>query len=559
MAIHLSSPRSTVQARLPDGRIVEAPPGTTLGAILRAAGEPAVGAVFNRRLTELTRALEFDAEVIPLSAESADGQRIYRRSAVLLLCAAVARLFPGLDVLVEHAVAHGRGYFCEAIGRPTFRRDELDQIAAEMRALIAADLPFERRTMARDEATALFADRGQHDTARLIASRNRTEVVVYSLGGRIDWAHGYVTPSAGYINAFALHAQDHGFVLELPSPGHTGPPELEPYPLLFDVFEQTNDWLERLGLRDVGLLNQAVDQGRLTEIALVAEALHESRFANLARAIVNAGARVVLIAGPSASGKTTSSKRLAVQLLAAGKRPFPIGLDDYFFNRDATPAGSDGKPDFEALTAVDLNLFNDQLRQLLAGQRVELPHYNFVRGMRETGPEVQLRAEDVIVIEGIHGLNPALVADLPREAVYRVYVSALAGLNLDRHNRIQTTDLRLLRRIARDASSRGYDARATLSRWPSVTAGERRNIFPYQTNCDAIFNTCLAYELAVLRPLAEPLLLQVRPDTPEYVEANRLLSLLGWVRPAASDPVPGNSILREFIGGSSLIRFSLWP
>jgi uridine kinase len=268
---------------------------------------------------------------------------------------------------------------------------------------------------------------------------------------------------------------------------------------------------------------------------------------------------VVLIAGPSASGKTTSSKRLAVQLLAAGKRPFPIGLDDYFFNRDSTPLGPDGKPDFEALTAVDLDLFNSQLRQLLDGKRVQLPHYDFIKGVREDGPEVQLLAEDVIVIEGIHGLNPALVANLPREAVYRVYVSALAGLNLDRHNRIQTTDLRLLRRIVRDAATRGYDARATLARWPSVTAGERRNIFPFQTNCDAIFNTCLAYELAVLRPLAEPLLLQVRPDTPEYVESNRLLSLLGWIRPASADPVPGNSILREFIGGSSLSKFSLWP
>ncbi|HRE27053.1 MAG TPA: nucleoside kinase, partial [Anaerolineales bacterium] len=340
--------------------------------------------------------------------------------------------------------------------------------------------------------------------------------------------------------------------------GHPSP-ELN-YPLLFEVFEEANTWLEKLGLRSLGALNEAIAAGRLTEIALVAEALHESRIALIATALAGHADRfrVVLIAGPSSSGKTTFSKRLAVQLLANGLRPFPLGIDDYFIDRDATPLGADGKPDFESLAAVDVALFTAHLKALLAGEAVQVPHYNFVTGRREPGHEVRIGPNDVIVIEGIHGLNPALVPGLDPSRVYRIYVSALAGLNLDGHNRIATTDIRLLRRIARDAATRGYSAQQTLQRWPSVTAGERRNIFPFQENGDAIFNSCLPYELAVLRPIAEPLLLQVRPGTPEYLEANRLLSLLGWVRGATAEAVPGNSILREFVGGSSLSDFRLW-
>lgn len=569
--IQPAQPRDRIQARLPDGRVFSAPPGRTLADILRAAHVDAVGAVINQRLTELTQSVSADIDLVPIPPESPDGQRIYRRSAVVLLTTAAAELYPDAELWIEHAAAHGRGYFCEARGRAPFTADELARIEARMRAIVAEDAPFERRQVPREEAVSLMRARGQNDTARLIAGRTRETVTLYALHGRLAFSHGYLTPSAGYIHTFSLHASDGGFILSLPSHRHTGPLNLPTptagqrsatlqYAQLFEVFEEANDWLEKLGLRSLGALNDAIVAGRLPEIALVAEALHESRIALIATALAHQAERlrVVLIAGPSSSGKTTFSKRLAIQLLANGLRPFPIGLDDYFLDREATPLGPDGKPDFESLAAVDVATFNDHLRALLAGDAVQVPHFNFVSGRREAGHEVRLGPNDVIVIEGIHGLNPALVPGLDPERVYRVYVSALASINLDCHNRIATTDLRLLRRIARDAATRGYTAQATLQRWPSVTEGERRNIFPYQENCDAMFNSCLPYELAVLRLIVEPLLLQVRPGSAEYTESNRLLSLLGWVRGVTAEAVPGNSILREFVGGSSLSDFRLW-
>ncbi len=370
-----------------------------------------------------------------------------------------------------------------------------------------------------------------------------------------------MVPSAGYLRHFALEPLPSGFMLHFP---HQGQPELtEPvsgYPKLFAVFDEAGRWLERLGIRGAGMLNDAVAAGRLPEVSLVAEALHEARIAEIAAEIADAPAvRVVLVAGPSASGKTTFSKRLAVQLLARGRRPYPLGLDDYFLDRESTPTGADGRPDFETLRALDLELLEEQLTALLAGRRVRLPHYDFKTGRRQPGPEVGLRPDDVLIVEGIHGLNPELVPGRPPESLYRVYVSALTQLNLDRHNRVSTSDCRLVRRLVRDAATRGYSARDTLARWESVTRAEKRNIFAFQERADAIFNSALVHELAVLRPLAEPLLLQVRPERPEFVEANRLLSFLQWFAPAPADPVPDNSILREFIGGSILERFSLWP
>ncbi len=347
-------------------------------------------------------------------------------------------------------------------------------------------------------------------------------------------------------------------------PHQSSPSEMgcvAPYPRLFSVFEEAGGWLDRLGIRSVGALNDAVVSGRLPEISLVAEALQEARIARIASDIAaeRDRIRIVLIAGPSSSGKTTFSKRLAVQLLANGVRPFPLCLDDYFVEREKTPRDEQGRLDYESLGALDVALFNEQLLSLIAGEPTTTPRYNFMTGLREVGPTVTLGSDDIIIVEGIHGLNPALVPDLPADTVYRVYVSALTQLNLDRHNRVSTTDSRLIRRIVRDAASRGYTAAETLRRWDVVTRGERTWIFPYQEMSDAIFNSALVHELAILRPLAEPLLLQVRPGTPEYLEANRLLSFLRWFRSAPPDSVPDNSILREFIGGSVLESFHLWP
>jgi len=333
---------------------------------------------------------------------------------------------------------------------------------------------------------------------------------------------------------------------------------IRPYvrsPQLTRVFQQTEEWLTLLGIEDIGHLNMGIRDGRARELVLVNEALHEQHIAHIATQIAERhrnGLRLVLIAGPSSSGKTTFSKRLAIQLMAHGLKPYTLEMDRYFVERENTPRDERGEFDFEALEAVDIPLFNDQLVRLTAGEKLRIPHFNFVTGLREVGEEVQLSAEHVLIVEGIHGLNPALVNALPTRQTFRVYVSALTQLNIDRHNRVPTTDVRLIRRIVRDATYRGYTAVDTLSRWESVRRGEKRNIFPYQENADIMFNSALLYELAVLRPLAEPLLLQVEPRNSHYIEARRLLSILSWVKPMDAELVPDNSLLREFVGDSIL-------
>jgi uridine kinase len=557
-------PRARVQARFPDGRIFEAPPHTPLAEVVRAAnnGEAMfVAAVLNGKLRELTTPLVADSDVIPVPLTSTDGIRIYRRSLVFLLVTAAAEVFPGAEVFVEHSGSTG-GYFCEVRGREPFSQVELRAIEARMREIVAQDAPFVKTQVPVGEAVEIFRTRGEDDKVRLLAHRRKRMLVLYCLRGYRNYLHGYMVPSAGYLHHFALHAFPPGFILQFPHQDHPHRLEpLAPYPKLFAVFEEAGHWLDRLGIRSAGTLNDAIAEGRLPEISLVAEALHESRLAAIAADIAQQRDRikVVLVAGPSASGKTTFAKRLAVQLLAQGLRPFPLSLDNFFVDRERTPRDASGQLDYEALHALDVTLFNAYLLELMNGQTVQLPHYNFLTGLREPGATVTLGPDNIVIVEGIHGLNPALVPSLPPSRLYRVYVSALTQLNLDRHNRVSTTDCRLLRRLVRDAATRGYTAADTLRRWESVKGGEKQNIFPFQENSDAIFNSSLAHELAILRPFAEPLLLQVRPDTPDYVEANRLLAFLQWFRPAPPDHVPSNSILREFVGGSILENFKPWP
>ena len=566
--IRLTAPRDTVHARFPDGRIYEAPPGTRLGDILKVAfpdGETrraaVVAAIVDGRLRELQTPLVSDAEVTPVLVTDADGARIYRRSLAFLLVTAAAEVFPEADGMIEHSAPTVGGYVCSVRGRAAFSQEDLRTLDARMRALVAADEPIEKSAVSVSEAMQLFYARGELDKARLVAHRRRDTLVLYALRGRRDYFQGYMVPSTGSLRGFGLEWFPAGFLLCFP---HQARPlevaHVEPYPKLFEVFEEAGEWLDKLGIRNAGSLNDAIQEGRLQEISLVAEALHEARIAKIASEIVASGdrIRVVLVAGPSSSGKTTFSKRLAVQLLANGRHPFPLALDDYFVDREHTPRDEQGEVDFEALHALDVHLFNEDLLSLMSGHTTTLPRYSFVLGRREPGQTVTLTRDHVIIVEGIHGLNPALVSDLPQDVVYRVYVSALTQLNLDRHNRVSTADTRLVRRVVRDASSRGYSAAETIRRWPSVQRGEKQHIFPYQEHSDAIFNSSLVHELAVLRSAAEPLLLQVRIDDPEYVEANRLLSFLQWFRPAPADPVPDNSILREFIGNSILENFRLW-
>lgn len=561
-------PRERVQARFPDGRIFETPPGTPLADILRVAGRASgvadatvVAVVINRKLRELTAPLTADADVAPVTLSDTDGTRIYRRSLTFLLATAAAEVFPEAEIFVEHSATTAGAYFCEIRGRAPFTQAELQRIETRMCEIVARDEPFVKTQVPVQEAVELFRARGEEDKVRLLAHRQKGTLVLYSLRGYRDYFQGYMVPSTGYLRTFALHAFPPGFMLQFPHQSRPGElPPITPYPKLFEVFEEAGHWLERLGIRSVGALNDAIAAGRLPEVSLVAEAFHESRLARIAADIAAERERIkiVLVAGPSASGKTTFSKRLAVQLLAQGLRPFPLALDDYFVDRERTPRDEKGQFDYETIYALDLNLFNDNLRDLIAGRATRLPHYNFITGRSEPGLTVTLGPDHIVIVEGIHGLNPALVPGLPPERVYRVYVSALTQLNLDRHNRVSTTDSRLVRRIVRDTTTRGYNAADTLRRWESVKHGEKQHIFPFQENSDAIFNSALAHELAVLRPLAEPLLLQVRPDTPEFLEANRLLSFLQWFRPAPPDSIPDNSILREFIGGSILENFRLW-
>ena len=561
-SIRPAGPRPTVLAHLPDGRIFEAPPGTAVGQVLEAAAHDghrgwAVAALIGGRLRELETPLTADVQVAPVTLADGDGTRIYRRSLALLLITAASELFPDASVFIEHSAPTLGAYYCRVRGRAPFTTGELAAIEGRMREIVATDEPIRKTTVTRADAIAIFEQRGESDKARLLAHRDRETISLYTLRGRVDYFQGFMLPATGRLRTFALHPLAPGFVLQYPH--QASPTELtpfEPYPRLLAAFSEAGEWLDRLGIRSTGALNDAIAEERLPEVSLVAEALHEARIARIAADISRRDSvRVVMIAGPSSSGKTTFAKRLAVQLLVNGRRPFAVTLDDYFLDRESTPRDEHGELDFEALAALDVPLINEHLLALMSGQMVALPRYSFRTGTRGSGPTVALGPHDVIIIEGIHGLNPQLVPNVPAGAVYRIYVSAITQLNLDRHNRVSISDTRLTRRIVRDAAARGYSAAETLQRWDSVQRGERHHIFPFTENSDAIFNSSLAHELSVLRPFAEPLLLQVRHDTPQYREASRLLSFLQWFRPAAADAVPDNSILREFIGGSILENF----
>jgi uridine kinase len=564
-SVHESLPRTTVVATFPDGRAFEGPVGARLGDFTAAAARrgsvPVVAALVNGRLRELPNPLSHDVAIVPVTVADNDGARIYRRSLAFLMIAAASEVFPDAEVFVEHSAPTVTGYFCEVRGRQPFDQQDLRKVEARMRDIVRQDAPLVKTEVPVAEAIALFRERGEHDKARLLSHRTKTTLHLYELRGRRDYFQGYMVPSTGCLQHFALRAFPPGFMLQFPHqsrPTEVAP--LTPYPKLFDVFEEAGHWLDRLGIRNAGALNDAIAAGRLPEISLVAEALHEARIAQIAADIARQrdSIKAVLIAGPSSSGKTTFSKRLAVQLVAKGLRPFALGLDDYFVDRDKTPRDANGEFDYECLGALDVGLFNEHLLSLMACRATDLPRYVFTTGQRERGPTVTLNEDSIVIVEGIHGLNPALVPGLPPTRLYRVYVSALTQLNLDRHNRVSTTDCRLIRRVVRDAATRGYTASDSLRRWESVMRGEKQLIFPFQENSDAVFNSVLVHELAILRPLAEPLLLQVRYDSPEYREANRLLSFLQWFRPASPEHVPDNSILREFVGRSILENFRVW-
>lgn len=558
-----AAPRATVQVRFQDGRIFEAPVGALLASFVKAAQfDPSiaiVAALVDGKLRELSCPVEHDCTAVPVSIATSDGLRIYQRALSFLLVVAAHELYPEAEVIIDHSLTLS-GLYCEVRNRPPLTAREVRLLEERMRQIVEADEPIVRRRLPLEEARAIFERQGYKDKVRLLRFRQKDYLSVYELRGLCDFYYGYMVPSAGYLARFGLSLCPPGLILLFPRrEAPTALPLVREYPRLAGVFREYQEWLELLNVGDVGGLNEAIENGRMREVILVAESLQAQRIAEIAHEITlrREQTRIVLIAGPSSSGKTTLAKRLAIQLIANGVRPLALAIDDYFVDRDATPKGANGEYDFESLRAVDLPLLNQQVADLLAGRQVRLPRYDFAVGKRTWGPEVAIAKDQIILAEGIHGLNPGLLPSLPAESVIRLYVSALTQLNVDHHNRVPTTDTRLLRRIVRDAQYRGYSAQATIQRWDAVTQGERRNIFPYQEQADVMFNSALVYEMSVLKPFVEPLLAQIEPGSMEYAEARRLLSFLEWFLPWPADTVPDNSLLREFVGGSSLREFVL--
>lgn len=561
--VRRASLRPTVQLQLADGGVLEGPRGSQLETFMAAvqdAPAPIVGGVVNGNLRELTYCIEMDSVLRPVTMAEADGMRIYRRSLTFLLAAAFEELFPDALLIVDHSVSSG-GYFCHVSGRGPLSEEELDRLERRMREHVEEDLPFAKSQVPLDAARRYFREKGYDDKIRLLEHRRKPHLIIYEMNGFKDYHHGYMLPSTRYLRWFALAKTGDGFTLRFPR--RHRPTELLPLPenpTLLATFRQYGNWLRTLGVGDIGALNDSIQAGRVREIILVSEALHEMHIATISSQIAERAekVRVVLVAGPSASGKTTFSKRLSIQLLATGLSPFPLELDHFFVDREKTPVDEDGDYDYESLQALDLDRLNHDMGGLIRGERVQLPRYDFISGRQVPGEQVQLQPGQIIILEGLHGLNPELLKGIPADATFRIYVSALTQLNLDRYNRVSTTDTRLIRRIVRDAARRGYSASETIERWESVRRGEKRYIFPYQGNADAMFNSALLYEGAVIAPIAEPLIRQVSYGSPEWIEAKRLLAFLGWFLPVERDYVPDNSILREFIGTSILDEFTPW-
>ena len=562
MSFQIVSPRQEIEIHLPDGRVLAGPRGAPVGEFLGFVEHDSqlVAAVVNGDLRELTYPIDMDSRVKPITMSSPDGTRIYRRSLTFLLEMVFADMFPNATLFIDHSVASG-GYFCQVKGRDPLSESELGILKVLMQKMVRDDLPFNRREVPVNEAMEYFLSRGEDDKVQLLKYRRKDYLTLYSLKERMDYHHGYMVPSTGYLRWFDLVPTGGGFTLLYPS--RKKPDDLLPmpeYPKLLATFLQYGGWLETLGIENVGALNDAIETGRGDEIVLVSEAFHDQRLSQIAQQVADRvdRAHLILVSGPSSAGKTTFSKKLMVQLLALGISPFPLELDNYFLPRSETPLGEDGKPDFETIEALDLPLLADHLLKLIRGDKVQMPRFNFKTGLREAGDVIQLRPGQPIILEGIHGLDPRLIPESLSGEAFRIYISALTQLNLDRHNRVYTTDTRLLRRIVRDARERGYTATQTISRWESVRRGESKHIFPFQENADVMFNSALVYEMAALKPLAEPLLRQVQHGTPEYIEAKRLLAFLEWFLPLDLNLVPETSILREFLGGSILKDFTVW-
>ena len=546
---------------LPDDRCEElvVPEGTNLEDIATqfqdCYPDKIVLAMFNQSLRELSKTIHKDGRVSFLTMTHSDGKRTYRRGVTLLMQRAALNLW-GNQTIIKVFYSLGQGYYCERLDREQKRLEvtgeDIERLKCEMRRLVDADCPIKKSSVKTEEAERRFREIGMHDKERLLHYRRSSRVNLYDLDGLKDYFYGYMVPSTGYLAYFDIVPYEDGFVVLFPNTGSTQVGPLVTSNKLHKTLRASREWSRMLNIGSVGALNDAITAGRGQEMILTQEALMEERIGNLAAQIAGReDIKFVMIAGPSSSGKTSFANRLSIQLSAKGRRPHALSLDDYYADRELCPRNPDGTHDYECLEALDVEQFNLDMTRLLQGEEIDMPSFNFKTGKREyRNKKLRLQQGDILVIEVIHGLNDKLSYMLPAESKFKIYISALTQLNVDENNPLPTTDGRLLRRIVRDARTRGTNAQETIAMWPAVRKGEEQNIFPFQESADVIFNSALVYELAVLKVYAEPLLFQIPKGAAEYYEAKRLLKFLDYVLPLPTEGISKNSLVREFVGGS---------
>ena len=514
------------------------------------------GAIVNNQVRELSFCVVKNKQIEFIDFLHPDGIRLYTRSLMFVLYAATREVFPHVSLQIQNGISNGS--FCELSGlEREITNADVQLIIQEMKLLIERDMPFVKKSMLTTDAVDLLMQHGLEEKAQLFEQQGKLFSSLYFLNGFANYFYGHLLPSTGYVSNFGLVRYFNGLLLQIPHrKDFSKLRRKHKQPKLFEIFQEQKKWAEILNMSTIGHLNDFAIQNSSGQIIKISEALHEKKIAEIANEIFSRSdeVKVVLIAGPSASGKTTFSKRLAVQLAVNGLRPFQISLDNYFVDREKTPLDEFGEYDFESLLAIDVEFFNKQLVDLMNGKEVRLPKFDFHFGKRiKNGNKLRLMPGDVLVVEGIHGMNPGLLTKVQTQNTYRIFISALTQISFDEHNHISTTDNRLLRRMIRDSKYRGYSASETLKRWPSVRRGEVKNIFPYQENADVMFNSATLYELAVLRKYAEPVLKMVNENMAEYSEATRLLKFLSYFKPIDDKEIPPTSLLREFLGGSSFV------
>lgn len=537
--------------------IYEVKEGTTLSDLAKQVQLPQepiiLLAYMDGKLRELFTPMTKDCHVRFVTLKEQAGYMAYKRTATLMFLKACEDLLgTGATTKIALDYSIGNSIFCDFLEDRVIDDAFARSIQKRMEELAKANLPITKRSLDTDQAAKYFDRIGFKGKKELFQFRRESKMNIYSLDGYDNYFYGYMAPSTGYISAFLVSAYQHGVVLQIPKRKQTE--EIVPFtpqPKLFHVMQRSREWTKTMGVDTVGALNDEITHGNINHLILLQEGLQEKLLADIADEIVSKNKRIILIAGPSSSGKTTFSHRLSIQLQIAGLTPHPVSMDDYFLDRELSPRDENGNYNFETIASLDVDLLTKHINQLLDGEEIDVPSYNFITGKREYhGHKLKIGEKDVLVMEGIHGLNGTLTNEIPEDAKYRIYVSALNQINLDEHNRIPSSDGRLLRRIVRDAMTRGNDARETISRWDSVRKGEEDNIFPYQEEADVMFNSAQIYEIAVLKQYAEPLLFAVPRDCPEYQEAKRLLKFLEYFLNIPSEAIPKTSLLREFIGGS---------